>query len=206
MAKPVNEARDATNKMVEALGFTVRFNSLSSDRKARSLFLVKQAPRFTSTATRNAWKRDQEERLKAAGFRPDWAFEINKGILNAGVRINNEDVPGYIPPAIKVRTSTHDLPDSVAAYIQNDLGRSLDEVVAHRIVNGEEPKYAVLMGKPNNMFIVVFVGSYKARRPLGPNEEATRGNAQLVSWNCLYDAEDWEHSVERFKNAPYSFF
>lgn len=206
MVKAANEARDATNKMVEALGFTVRNNSLSTNRKMRELYLELPAPKFKSTATRNAWKHQQKERLKAAGFTPNWYFEIRNGILNVGVTINNEDVPGYVAPTAQAKTSTHDLPKSVASYIVNDLGRSLNEVLAHRIVNGEEPKYAVLMGNPHSMFVVVFVGQYKARRPLGPWEEATRGNAQLVSWSCLYDAEEWTYTVERFKNAPYDYF
>jgi hypothetical protein len=98
------------------------------------------------------------------------------------------------------------LPESVAKYITHDLGRSLDEVVAHRNVYGEEPKYAVLMGTEDHYWLVVFVGNYRARRPLGDYEEATDANAQLVSWECLYDGGEWEASVGKFKNAGYDDF
>jgi hypothetical protein len=97
-----------------------------------------------------------------------------------------------------------ELPESVRDYIVNDLDRKLTEVIAHRNVKGEEPLYAVLMkNNDGSMFTVIFLGSYKARRPLGDYEEATPGNAELVRWNCTSDAEPWEHSIERFKNAPY---
>ena len=99
-----------------------------------------------------------------------------------------------------------ELPTSVAAYIRDDLGRDLSEVAAHRNVNGEEPKYAVLMGRPENYWLVVFVGNYSPRHRLGPYEEPTRENAQLDSWECLYDGEDWEGTVGQFKSAKYDAF
>ena len=101
----------------------------------------------------------------------------------------------------------NELPQSVADYITNDLGRKLSEIVAHRHVNGEEPKYAVLMKEDSGyLFTVIFVGEYKARFPLGDYTEATRSNAVLVKWDCLSDADEWEHSVAKFKNAPADFF
>lgn len=95
------------------------------------------------------------------------------------------------------------LPASVEEYLVKTLGRPVEDVVAHRIVNGEETKYAVLL---KDMGLVCFVGNYSARRPLGPYEEAHSGNAVRDSWDCLYDGETWEHSVPRFKNAPYDLF
>ncbi len=98
------------------------------------------------------------------------------------------------------------LPTDVANYIVNELGRKLSEVIDHRMVNGEEPKYAVLMGKPTDMFVVVFVGKYEASGRLGDYEEATIHGATRTGWDCLYDSEQWEHTAARFKNAPYDHF
>jgi hypothetical protein len=101
----------------------------------------------------------------------------------------------------------NELPQSVSDYITQELDRKLSEIVAHRIINGEEPMYAVLMkNTDDSLFTVMFHGSYKARQPLGDYEEATPGNAVLVRWECFSDADEWEHSVAKFKNAPASFF
>lgn len=99
-----------------------------------------------------------------------------------------------------------ELPKDCAAYITDDLGLNLDDVVAHRLVRGEEPKYAVLMKDTVDHFLVVFVGRYSAIRSLGDYEEAYAGNAKLDGWECLYDSEPWEHPVGKFKNADRSFF
>lgn len=97
------------------------------------------------------------------------------------------------------------LPASVSKYIL-DIRGTLDDIIAHRIVNGEETKYAVLMRHGTEMWTIVFVGLYRARRPLGDYEEATRSNAVLVEWDCLYDAGEWEHSEGKFRSAPYACF
>lgn len=54
------------------------------------------------------------------------------------------------------------------------------------------------------MTTVGFYGRYEARRPLADHEDAYDGNAVRVGWECEWDAEDWPHSVARFKNAPAS--
>jgi len=100
-----------------------------------------------------------------------------------------------------------ELPKDCAAYITDELGWTLDDVVAHRIVHGEEPKYVVLMRDDRGgHFTVGFVGRYSARRPLGDYEEAHPANARRDGWDCLWDAGEWEHPVGRFRNAPASIF
>lgn len=101
------------------------------------------------------------------------------------------------------------LPKDCETYITDMLGRKISEVIAHRIVNGDEPRYAVLIGdggKPLHMFTVVFVAQYTARRPLGDYEEAFDANAALTGWECIWDSEPWDFTVAKFRNAPASFF
>lgn len=98
------------------------------------------------------------------------------------------------------------LPQDCANYITQELGRKLNEIVAHRYVGGEEPKYAVLMKEGAGYSTVIFVGRYSARRPLGDYEEAYVGNALQHGWECLSDGDEWEHTVGKFKNANASFF
>jgi hypothetical protein len=100
----------------------------------------------------------------------------------------------------------NELPPSVSKYITDELGRKLDEVVAHRVVNGTEPKYAVLMKDGEYFFTVIFVGIYETKRELGPNEEAYAGNVTRTGWDCVSDGDEWEHGVAKFKNASYEMF
>lgn len=209
MVKP-NPQRDYSSKLATDLGFTVRYDSLSTNRKARTLGLSRQVPNTKSVAELNQWKGEQIAALSNAGFAATCAGgKLNGAVKNGefGIMVNlpNELNPHYTKPASIPKS--HELPKSVANYITGDLGLSVDQVVAHRIVNGRETLYAVLIeNKPGLYSTVVFVGEYVARFPLGPYEEATTGNALLTRWSCLYDAGEWEHSVERFKNAPYSYF
>ena len=86
----------------------------------------------------------------------------------------NDKNPHAKPPKVKESTP-NELPESVAKYITDDLGMNLKDVVAHRVVNGSETLYAVLMRDATSFLMHTFVGKYEARRPLGPYEEATRG-------------------------------
>lgn len=102
-----------------------------------------------------------------------------------------------------------ELPKDCETYITNILGRKMSEVIAHRIVNADEVRYAVLMGDEKtraHMFTVVFVAQYTARRPLYNYEEPFEANAALTGWECIWDGEPWNFTVERFRNAPASFF
>lgn len=100
----------------------------------------------------------------------------------------------------------NEIPESVKTYITEEMGLSLDKVIAHRVVNGSNPLYAVLMADKPEPFTIVFIAKYEARRPLGDYEEAFDGNAKLVGWECVSDGDPWEHSIARFKNAPYNMF
>lgn len=95
------------------------------------------------------------------------------------------------------------LPESVAKYITEELGHPLSSVAAHRHVNGEEPMYVALLSDPQetHYWLVAFVGKYTARQPLGDYEEAHAGNARLLSWDCLYDSEEWTGTVGQFMAA-----
>jgi hypothetical protein len=209
-----NSARDYSSNLAKQAGFDVIFDSISSDRHSRILSLSCKVPEKLA-GTLDAWKKQRIGGLRALGFENNngayerWTGEVRKGIFYCYALLANEQNPHYVaktPAAPKVA----ELPQSVAEYITKELGWGLEHVAAHRHVNGDEPLYAVLMQrgpkKKLAYWLVVFVGSYVARRPLGPYEEAYEGNARLDSWSCLYDAEDWEHSVERFKNAPYRMF
>lgn len=99
-----------------------------------------------------------------------------------------------------------ELPKSVATYITDELGHPLTRVAAHRHVNGDEPKYAVLMRDEDRYWLVVFVGRYEPIRQLGDYEEAYDANARLASWECLYDSEDWDGTLGQFKSAKYGQF
>jgi hypothetical protein len=207
----LNPSRDYASKLAEDIGFTVVSNSIYRD--ARYLDLKCSAPTSSQQALLNKWKDDERTALAAVGFIPDYGQKFTGNIRNGEfyirVRLTNDKNPHArisTPPVPKVR----ELPESVATYITKDLGWGLDKVVEHRMVYGDETLYVVLMEnnskKNTQRWVVAFVGNYVARRPLGPYEEAYEGNAMRVSWNCLYDAEPWEHSVERFRNAPYKLF
>lgn len=97
-----------------------------------------------------------------------------------------------------------DLPADCQKYITEDLGLSLGDVLAHRraVNRGTgELYYCVLM---RGMFTVIFTGRYQSRS-LGPYEEAYTDGAALVGWECLSDADPWEHSVGKFKTATAEF-
>jgi hypothetical protein len=205
-----NPQRDASNALFQQLGYTVLNNWSASKHTFRHIALEMKALKFQSTKERNAWKLLRVAELKELGL---FLFDDDKGAIKNGVfsiygQLEVDKIPGYVAPTPVTKTAKqHELPQSVSDYIVNDLGRKLQEVIAHRHVNGEEPKYAVLMrDNAGYMWTVVFYGKYVARRPLGPYEEAYDANAQLIGWECLYDSGEWNDSVERFKNAPASFF